>query len=131
MATIDLAHLTLTEASVLIDRREASPLELTEACVARAGKLEPLLNAYLTPTFDTALAEAKAATEEIAAGRRRGPLHGIPFALKDLYETAGVRTTAGSPIREHFVPTEDAHVVTRLKKAGAVFLGKLNMHEWA
>jgi aspartyl-tRNA(Asn)/glutamyl-tRNA(Gln) amidotransferase subunit A len=75
--------------------------------------------------------EAKAATAQIAAGRRLGPLHGIPFAIKDLYETAGVRTTAGSPTRDQFVPTQDAHTIALLKQAGIVMLGKLTLHEWA
>ncbi|MGZ4390229.1 MAG: amidase, partial [Gaiellaceae bacterium] len=80
---------------------------------------------------DTALIEANAATAEIAAGRRLGPLHGIPFAIKDLYETAGVRTTAGSPTRDQYVPAEDAHTIALLKQAGIVMLGKLTLHEWA
>ena len=129
--TVDLDSLTLAEASGLIERREVSPVDLADACIARSEALDPKLHAYLTPTFDTARAEAKQAEAEIAAGKRRGPLHGLPFALKDLYETAGVRTTAGSKLREHFVPTEDARVVTLLKQAGVVQLGKLNMHEWA
>jgi aspartyl-tRNA(Asn)/glutamyl-tRNA(Gln) amidotransferase subunit A len=131
MPEIELADLSLSDASYLIDAKKVSPLDLTEACIARAEALEPTLNAFLTRTFDTALAEAKAATAEIAAGRRVGPLHGIPFALKDLYETAGVRTTAGSKIREDYVPAEDAFTVSRLKEAGVTLLGKLNMHEWA
>jgi aspartyl-tRNA(Asn)/glutamyl-tRNA(Gln) amidotransferase subunit A len=131
MAQIELTDLSLTEASNLLEARKVSPLDLTQACIDRAEALEPKLNAYFTRTFDTALGEAKAATAEIAAGKRRGSLHGVPFALKDLYETAGVRTTAGSPVRENFVPEEDAHVVALLKEAGTVLLGKLNMHEWA
>jgi aspartyl-tRNA(Asn)/glutamyl-tRNA(Gln) amidotransferase subunit A len=126
-----LADLSLSEASDLIAAGKVSPLELTEACIARSEALEPLLNAFFTRTFDTALAEARSATEAIASGRRFGPLHGIPFGLKDLYETAGVRTTAGSKVREHYVPEADAYTVERLKQAGVVLLGKLNMHEWA
>lgn len=131
MAIADLAQLSLTEASQLITKRELSPIELTEACIARSEALDPTLNAYITPTFETAREEAKAATEEIAAGRLRGALHGIPFALKDLYETSGVLTTAGARLRQEYVPTEDAHVVSLLREAGVVFLGKLTMHEWA
>jgi aspartyl-tRNA(Asn)/glutamyl-tRNA(Gln) amidotransferase subunit A len=131
MALPDVAHMTLAEASSLIKRKEVSPLELTEACIARSQALDPKLNAYMAKTFETALVDAKAATEEIARGKRRSPLHGIPFGLKDLYETAGVVTTAGSKLRENYVPREDAFVVTRLKHAGAVLMGKLNMHEWA
>ena len=131
MSLADPGQLTLTEAAVLIGRRQVSPLELTEAFIARSEALDPKLNAYFTRTFETARAEARVASDEVAAGRHRGPLHGIPFALKDLYETAGVRTTAGSRLRENHIPTADAHVVERLREAGAVFLGKLNMHEWA
>ncbi len=131
MAIADLAQLSLTEASQLITKRELSPIELTEACIARSEALDPTLNAYITPTFETAREEAKAATEEIAAGRLRGALHGIPFALKDLYETSGVLTTAGARLRQEYVPIEDVHVVSLLREAGVVFLGKLTMHEWA
>ncbi len=131
MPASDLTSLSLSEASALIEKREVSPVELVDAAIARSEALEPKLHAYITQTFDTARSEAKNATDEIAAGRRRGPLHGLPFALKDLYETAGVRTTAGSKLREHYVPMDDARVVTLLKQAGIVQLGKLNMHEWA
>ena len=110
---------------------KVSPVELTDACIERAEALEPRLHAYITQTFETALAEAKAAESDVAAGRYRGALHGIPFAIKDLYETAGVLSTAGSKLLEHNVPTEDAFTVTRLKDAGVVMLGKLNLHEWA
>ncbi|MPZ49370.1 MAG: amidase [Dehalococcoidia bacterium] len=131
MREADLTGLSLSEAAQKIARREVSPLELTEACIERAERLDPLLNAYFTKTFDLALAQARDATAEIAAGRQQSPLHGVPFALKDLYETAGIRTTAGARLRDSYVPAEDAHVVTMLKQAGIVLLGKLNMHEWA
>lgn len=131
MASTELADLSLTDAADLVARRQVSPLELTEACIARAEALDGRLAAFITPTFETARAEAKTATEEIAAGRYRGPLHGIPFALKDLYETAGVRTTAAAKLREAYLPAEDAAAVTSLRRAGAVLLGKLNLHEWA
>jgi aspartyl-tRNA(Asn)/glutamyl-tRNA(Gln) amidotransferase subunit A len=127
----ELTSLTLAEASALVQKRQVSPVELTEAFIARSEALEPKLHAYITTTFDAARAEAKEAADEIAGGRGRGHLHGIPFALKDLYETAGVRTTAGSKLREDYVPAEDAHVVSLLRQAGIVQLGKLNMHEWA
>src|SRR5258706_4005857 len=86
-STTDLAYLSLREASSLLGARKVSPVELTEACIARADALEPRLNAYITRTFDTSRHEARAAEVEIAAGRRNGPLHGVPFAIKDLYET--------------------------------------------
>src|SRR5712691_10247470 len=114
MATDGLTDLTLTEAASLVAARKASPLELTEACIARYEALEPRLNAFITPTFELALDQAKSATEAIAKGGYLGPLHGIPFGLKDLFETAGVRTTAASPFRAELVPSEDAHVVTLL-----------------
>ncbi len=131
MIDADLERLSLSEAAALIADRHLSPLELTEAYISRAERLDGKLNVYVTRTFETALEEAAAATAEIANGRHRGPLHGVPFALKDLYETAGVRTTAGSKLREEYVPREDSYAVARLKDAGAVLLGKLNMHEWA
>jgi aspartyl-tRNA(Asn)/glutamyl-tRNA(Gln) amidotransferase subunit A len=126
-----LIYLSLAEAAKLIEKREISPVELTDACIARAESLDGTLHAYLTMTFETARREAKAAADEIAAGNYRGPLHGIPFAIKDLYETAGVVSTAGSQLREQYVPAEDARTVELLKQAGIVMLGKLNLHEWA
>jgi aspartyl-tRNA(Asn)/glutamyl-tRNA(Gln) amidotransferase subunit A len=127
----DLATLSLAEASELVRSKKVSPVELTRACLTRIDRLNPLLNAFITVTGESALADARAAESEVAKGRRRGPLHGIPIALKDLFDTAGVRTTAGSAIFADRVPSEDAEVVRRLKTAGAVILGKLNMHEFA
>jgi aspartyl-tRNA(Asn)/glutamyl-tRNA(Gln) amidotransferase subunit A len=94
-------------------------------------KLNPALNAFITVTADSALAQARAAEDEIAHGNWRGPLHGVPIALKDLIDTAGVRTTAGSALFKDRVPTEDAEIVRRLQEAGAVILGKNNLHEFA
>ena len=131
MIDTNLIYLSLADAAKLVEKREVSPVDLTEACIARSEALDGALHAYLTMTFETALKEARVAADEIAAGRYRGPLHGIPFAIKDLYETAGVRTTAGSQLREHFVPAEDARTVELLKQAGIIMLGKLNLHEWA
>ncbi len=127
----DLTTLSLFEASELVRLRKVSPVELTRACLARVDRLNPTLNAFITVTADQALSEAKAAETEIASGRRRGPLHGIPIGLKDLFDTAGVRTTAASAVFANRVPPEDALVVGRLKDAGAVIVGKLNMHEFA
>ena len=127
----DLAALSLSDAAELLHARKVSPVELTNACLARIERLNPVLNAFITVTADQALGEARAAESEIARGRRRGPLHGIPIALKDLFDTAGVRTTAGSAVFADRVPSQDAEVVRRLKLAGAVFVGKLNMHEFA
>jgi aspartyl-tRNA(Asn)/glutamyl-tRNA(Gln) amidotransferase subunit A len=127
----DLAGWDLTKAARKVRDRSLSPLELTRACLKRIERYNPRLNAFITITVDRALAEARKAEREIANGGWRGPLHGIPIALKDNVATAGVRTTAASALFEHRVPTEDAEVVGRLKAAGAVFLGKLNMHEFA
>ena len=131
MDTTDLIYLSIREAANLVAAREASPLDLTNACIERAEALDGELHAYLTQTFESAREEARIAEKDISSGRSRGPLHGIPFAIKDLYETAGVLTTAGSKLREPNVPTDDAEAVSRLRAAGAVMLGKLNLHEWA
>ncbi|MDW8008675.1 MAG: amidase [Chloroflexota bacterium] len=122
---------TLAEASQALARRELSPLELTETCLRRIEALEPRLNAFITVTAEEALAEARRAQEELARGEHRGPLHGIPVAVKDLFHTAGVRTTAGSKFLARSVSREDATVVARLRQAGAVLVGKLNLHEFA
>jgi aspartyl-tRNA(Asn)/glutamyl-tRNA(Gln) amidotransferase subunit A len=127
----DLAWLSLHEASDLVRRKSVSPVELTQTCLARIERLNPALNAFITVTADEAMREAREAEAEIQKGRWKGPLHGIPIALKDLIDTAGVKTTAASGTFKDRVPTEDAEVVSRLKGAGAVFLGKLNMHEFA
>jgi aspartyl-tRNA(Asn)/glutamyl-tRNA(Gln) amidotransferase subunit A len=126
-----LAALTLAEAADLVRSGKASPVDLTRACLDRVERLNPRLNAFITVTAETALAEARAAEAEVRGGGWRGPLHGIPIALKDLVDTAGVRTTAASAVFKDRVPAEDAFVVRRLKEAGAICLGKLNMHEFA
>jgi len=123
--------LTLLEAAEQIRARKISPVELTRQCLARIERLNPTLNAFITVTADTALEQARRAESEITAGKYRGPLHGIPIGLKDLFDTAGVRTTAASNQYRERVPAEDAEVVRRLKNGGAVILGKLNMHEFA
>ena len=122
---------TIVELGPRLRRKEVSPVELTRCCLDRIEKLNPALNAFITVTGASALAEARAAEIEIARGEWRGPLHGIPVALKDLIDTAGTRTTAASALFEHRVPIEDAEVVERLRRAGAVFLGKNNLHEFA
>ena len=127
----DLTALTITEAHRRIAARELTSVELTRAYLARIGRLNPRVNAYITVTGEQALAQARALDAETAAGRSRGALHGIPIALKDNIDTAGVRTTAASAVYADRVPTEDAPVVQKLREAGAVFLGKLNMHEFA
>lgn len=127
----DVTRLDLSEASVAVARREISPVELTKGCLDRIDRLDQHLNSFITVTREQALEEARTAEHEIVNGRLRGPLHGIPIAIKDNIDTAGVRTTCASGVFADRVPTEDAEVVKRLKAAGAVFLGKLNMHEFA
>ncbi len=123
--------LTLLDAADQIRARKLSPVELTRECLGRIERLNPQLNAFITITADSALDAARRAESDIAAGNYRGPLHGIPIALKDLFDTAGVLTTAASNQYRERIPAEDAEVVRRLKQAGAVLLGKCNMHEFA
>lgn len=122
---------TIVELAPRLRRKEVSPVEVTRACLKRIEELNPTLNAFITVTAESALAEARTAETEITRGDWRGPLHGVPVALKDLIDTAGVRTTAASALFERRVPTEDAEVVQRLRRAGAVILGKNNLHEFA
>ena len=126
-----MIKLSLSEASDLLRRKEISPVELTNACLARIDELNPSINAFITVMYDSALAQARAAENEIRAGNWRGPLHGIPIGLKDLIDTAGVKTTCGSALFKDRVPTEDAEIVRRLKNAGAVLIGKQNLQEFA
>src|SRR5579862_6844350 len=127
----DLTALTLFEASALLRKKSASPLELTRACLERIAQLNPVLNAFITVTADGALEQARRAEAEIQRGEWKGPLHGIPIALKDLVDTSGLPTTAASNLFRERVPQEDAEIVFRLNAAGAVLLGKLNLHEFA
>ncbi len=127
----DLTHLTIAEAADLLARREITAVELTEAHLRRIDAHDTHLNSFITVTSDHALTQARAADAELTRGVRRSPLHGIPLALKDLYDTAGIRTTAGSTFFADRIPDTDARAVTLLYQAGAVLLGKLNMHEWA
>lgn len=127
----DATWLSITEASRLVRDKKISPVELTQGCLNRIERLNPKLNAFITVTAESALAQAREAEAEIQRGQWRGALHGIPIALKDLFDTAGVRTTAASGLFKDRVPVQDAEIVRRLKDAGAVLLGKLNMHEFA
>src|SRR5919197_897923 len=127
----DPAELTIEEAAALLRARALSPVELVDACLSRIDAIEPALNAFITVTASDAREAARAAERQIAAGTYRGPLHGIPVAVKDLFATRGVRTTAGSQILRDHVPSFDASVVARLREAGAVVVGKLGMHEFA
>jgi len=122
---------SIVETSELLRKRELSPVELTKECLAQIEKLNSTLNAFITVTAELALEQARTAEDEIIRGHWRGPLHGIPLALKDLIDTAGIRTTAASALFKDRIPAEDAEVVRRLKNAGAVLLGKNNLHEFA
>jgi aspartyl-tRNA(Asn)/glutamyl-tRNA(Gln) amidotransferase subunit A len=122
---------TIVELAPRLRRKEVSPVEVTRACLQRIEKLNPTLNAFITVTAESALAEARVAEDEILRGDWRGLLHGIPIALKDLIDTAGTPTTAASALYQNRVPTEDAEVMRRLRQAGAVILGKNNLHEFA
>ncbi len=123
--------MTLIEAAAALRRREVSSVELTLDCLARIEKWNPELNAFITVTSDLALKQARKADAELAGGMDRGPLHGIPIAHKDLFCTQGTRTTGGSKTFAGFVPEFDATVVERLETAGAVMVGKTNLHEHA
>ena len=127
----ELTGLSLSEASARIHNRSVTSVQLTRALLARIAVYDPKTNAYITVMAEEALKQAAQLDEEAKAGRFRSPLHGIPIALKDNIDTAGTRTTAASPMFRTRVPSEDAEVVTRLKAAGAVILGKLNLHEFA
>src|SRR5437867_4164447 len=130
MAT-ELHDLSIAELSGLIAARTLSPVELTEALIQRIERHDAQTRAFVTPTFDLARRQARAAEAEIAAGRIRGPLHGVPFALKDIYDTKGILTSAHSRVFIDRIPREDATTTARLYDAGAVLLGKLATHEMA
>ncbi len=127
----DLHYLEITELAALIRARDVSPVTVTRAQLDRIASLDRALGSYALVMADVALAQAEAAEAEIAAGRYRGPLHGVPIAVKDLCRTKGFRTAAGMAIYEDYRPNEDATVVRRLREAGAVLLGKLQLTEGA
>lgn len=127
----ELPQLELAEVSKAVQKKEVSPVELTRACLERIERLNPILSTFITVTDNSAMEEARKAEAEITRGEWKGPLHGIPLAVKDLVETAGVRTTAASAVLKDNMPAADAEVIRRLKAAGAILLGKLNMHEFA
>ena len=127
----DLYYTSLTEVGRRIRLRDLSPVDLTQLMLDRIAKFDPRLKSYATVMSEQALADARAALQEIGAGRYRGPLHGVPVAIKDLCYTKGVRTMGGTAVLKNFVPTFDGTVVTKLRAAGAVVLGKLNLSEGA
>ena len=128
---MQLTSLTLAQAGLLISRHEISPVELVQAHLERIGKLDARLNSFITVTAEDALARAHSVEQEIMKGGIRSSLHGLPLALKDLFETEGVATTAGSAFFKEYRPAEDCAAARQLKQAGAILLGKLNMHEIA
>ena len=130
MADLDLLYTPAAELAGRIRRKELSPVELVDAVLARIGAMQPTVNAFITVTAETARAEAKAAEQAVMEGRPLGPLHGIPFSVKDLTPTAGVRTTMGSAIFADHVPAEDAVPVARARAAGAILVGKTTTPEF-
>jgi aspartyl-tRNA(Asn)/glutamyl-tRNA(Gln) amidotransferase subunit A len=122
---------SISELAPRLRRREISPVEIIRDCLARIERMNPLLNAFITVMSKSAMEQARRAEGEIGRGEWRGTLHGVPVALKDLIATAGVRTTAASALYKDRVPGEDADVVRRLRQAGAVIIGKNNLHEFA
>ena len=127
----DISGMTLKKASDLIRSKTISSVDLTQACLKRIGKYNPELNAFITIAADEAVSAARQLDGELQRGKWRGPLHGVPIALKDNIDTAGIRTTGASELFKDRIPTEDAEVARRLKNAGAILLGKLNLHEFA
>jgi aspartyl-tRNA(Asn)/glutamyl-tRNA(Gln) amidotransferase subunit A len=127
----ELEFVSIEALSALLAKKKISPVELTQLYLSRIERLNPKLNAFITVASESALAEARAAERELLRGRRRGTLQGIPVALKDNIWTRNLRTTMGSLILRDFLPTEDATVVRKLRRAGAIVLGKTNLHEFA
>ena len=131
MESLELCYMSAGQLSRLVQSKEISPVEIIDAHLARIEATEPVLNSFITLLPEEARAAARRAEAEIQSGSYRGPLHGIPVGLKDLFNTAGVRTTSGSRIFDNFIPDEDCTVAARFHRAGAVLLGKLNMHPFA
>lgn len=131
MSGNELCALSLSDVSTRIAARDVSPVEVTEATLARIERVDERLNAYITVMADEAMETARAAEAEIARGAYRGPLHGVPISLKDLLDTRGVRMTAGARVLADHIATDDADTVRRLRGAGAVLVGKANMLEFA
>ena len=131
MNELEICYASAGQLGPMIRSGEISPVEVIEAHLARIRATEPVLNSFITVLPDEAIAAARQAERDIRAGRYRGPLHGIPVGLKDLFNTGGVRTTSGSRIYDNYIPAEDCTVAARFREAGAILLGKLNMHQFA
>ena len=125
------ARLGIAELARAYSSGQVSPVEVVRHTLKRIARLDRDLNSYLCVTADRALEQARQAESEIRAGRRKSPLHGVPYAAKDLLDTRGIRTTVGSPILADNVPADDAAVIEKLSAAGAILLGKTGLHEWA
>ena len=131
MDALELCYLSAGEIARLLGDKEVSPVEVVDAHLSRIAATEPALNSFITLLPEHARAAAQRAEAQIQAGQYRGPLHGIPVGLKDLFNTAGVRTTSGSRLFDNFLPERDCTVAARFQQAGAILLGKLNMHQFA
>ena len=131
MADAEFLRLTISELASKIRTREVSPVEVTEAALAQADRLQPTLNSFITILHDQARVQAREQEAALARGEYRGPLHGVPIGIKDNIATAGIRTTVGSNVLAEHVPEEDAYVVSLCKEAGAIILGKENLEEFA
>ena len=131
MDQLEICYMSAADLGRRLRQGEISPVEIVEAHLSRIRATEPTLNSFITLLPDQAIAAARQAERDIQAGRYRGPLHGIPVALKDLYHTGGVRTTSGSRLFDTHIPAQDCTVAARFRQAGAILLGKLNMHQFA
>src|SRR5215471_14931874 len=131
MTDAELKKLTLASAAAKVRRKEISPVELTEAILRRVDRVNGQMRAFITVTSDLAMETARRTERNLMSGKDLGPLAGVPISLKDLYDTQGIRTTAGAKVFEDRIPAMDATVVRKVKEAGAVLIGKANMHEFA
>src|SRR5215831_13720274 len=131
MAASDILFKSAAELALLLEARKLSPVEVVRAFLDRIEAVNPRVNAFITVTGEQALEQARKAEREIAAGRYRGPLHGVPYAPKDLLATKGIRTTNGSKVTSHWIPDHESTVTLRLNQAGAILIGKLNLLEFA
>ena len=131
MTDVNLCYASVRALSELVSKKQVSPVEIIEAHLQRISETEPVLNSFITLLADEAQEAAKRAESMINRGNHLGPLHGIPVGLKDLFNTGGVKTTSGSRIFDNYVPIEDCTVASKFRAAGAILIGKLNMHQFA
>ena len=131
MNELEICNASAGQLAPMVKSGEISPVEIIDAHLSRIRATEPVLNSFITVLADEAMTAARQAERDVRAGRYRGPLHGIPVGLKDLFNTSGVRTTSGSRIYDNYIPAQDCTVAARFREAGAILLGKLNMHQFA